>query len=512
MVIFPTEDDAPNPDHDEHHESKVRQQPYETGSAGSSLSSLERCGTVAGDGLIERLPFDVLVLIVRHLDRPSVALLCQSSKTFRAWFIHLAREEDRSPRSWTHLDRMRYRESLRKKKQLCSKCKAAGSPPKPLTLNQALHCSACSKDHPLALFSARQREVEAKKRVCRLQEATLPVCSHLNVKARDLDRWKHKRRCYHLSHLIPSYLPQLLSVEAWKQRWKERPGIRIIRPSLCTWHGCRHMFTPPIDVEVHRTHDLLILKKGELPTVPRIRAALKKLEAKGTFKLCPHIDLDDLSVTTCNPDQCPCLVTQKGGMYWPQGLHVQQEFGKPKYYPRWLFDDWWFPDVDGARDDYFKAVYTEPCLDPTSFLRSTRHVSFQKCCMSETSIYRDPSNPRVVRISYDVPVSEVHGGSDPLETWDRYVDPASLGVLSELESKHLFWCEDPSCKRYYRQPDLYQRFSDVLYKHVRPSQKCTCAIPFWAMSPSQYDLRYDPKRDEKDLDHDTYYDGISYSK
>lgn len=492
--------------------------------SGLSLSPFQQIAhssppLASSTNFIELLPMDVLLLITKFMDPPTLALFCQSSRALRHLYpVFEPDPSKREPCEWSLINRAQFRKAIVGRKELCTACRqfektkqchrlCSNDP----NLVRAIHCSACKSDHPQILFTPHQRHVCSCKRICRIQEGGMLLCEHKIVRFHDISticrRWPKTRYrlcresienicCSHPSHLIPVTKSQLASPAAWWQRWKQRPKITV-KPRRWDY----------VDIHLRRTADLLTLGPGEILTVARLRAALDDLAKEGRFYLCPHRDVNDISITTCTPARCPCIVTPSGRFHLPTGIHAQQSF--PGFVNKGFCrnkDDWSFPIKTEARDKYLEAMKKKNQLNSKGKPKATFHAVFKQCCRGIVRIFLDPTSPRVIRIEYELNTYVHTENNTPDDTWLSHVDPLSFGVLNEPELKHHVWCGDVNCVRYYKKMNISIAYTSQLKSTVKWTERCACNVPFWVMSPSQYDLRYDPNREEEELNHDTYYD------
>lgn len=80
-------------------------------------------------------------------------------------------------------------------------------------MSDYMHCSGCDRDHPMPLFSAKQRGTDRSRRVCIGFEGSVRLCQHRSIRVGDIIEDEHgirKFTCHHPSHLPMHHRKYLL--------------------------------------------------------------------------------------------------------------------------------------------------------------------------------------------------------------------------------------------------------------------------------------------------------------
>ena len=154
-----------------------------------------------------RLPEELLFDIIRRVDWMDLQSLRRSCRLFlylydsttfsSTHFVDVKGKTGLFPGIWNepapeYWDKKKLAPLLERDiHELCSGCRRARAAPdwerryNRLTL-EYMHCSGCQCDHPTGLFSAAQRRVAARKRICIGREGCVRLCNHRAIKWDDI--------------------------------------------------------------------------------------------------------------------------------------------------------------------------------------------------------------------------------------------------------------------------------------------------------------------------------------
>ena len=424
----------------------------------STANSINTCAAIVGmDPLVAaiykntvlnylcRLPDEILLLIMSHLDDVALFCLRHSSRTFLRLFSSPDFQQYHMGYGYAWASQRTWYDGAKPggmviSDRYCAKCaymraQKRNDPRFAALFGQRLHCSPCKKTHPAVLFSAAQRHAGDKSRICIGHEGSLRVCDHLALSWRDIERWVALFGDLD-SYGLHTTRGRLCDDTAHKYRCEKKSTYRArpdglfggVEVSLVREHA-----TLTVTVE-WRNHAGL---RGTLSSMD-IRQALEATQQEGARHLVPPLRPGDSgAMRAFDPNTCSCVhysgseqvafelyPPREGTCRSDEGGSRSLDFGGCHYTKLWSADD--------AKRDFSAARCPHRCGD----------IEF--------------------RYSMDVSLN-VFGRKDgqvidPL--WYRVLNPESYGLAEDEESRHILWCPRKSCGNYHGNNDI-NRFSDI---------------------------------------------------
>ena len=147
---------------------------------------------------LSELPEELLLLVMRDLDGPSLLCLRRTSRQFMRLFgdeelktyhgeVDVAGWQSENVDAITTNKEIRTFRALLAKDRLCICCLAARAGPDSKMSHyeswaeEPLHCSGCAIDHPSCAFSIKQRDLPATERICIAREGKARICRHRSL-------------------------------------------------------------------------------------------------------------------------------------------------------------------------------------------------------------------------------------------------------------------------------------------------------------------------------------------
>lgn len=393
-----------------------------------------------------RLPDEILLLIMSHMDDLALFCLRHSSRTFQRLFSSsdFQQYHTGSGRSWTSQKTWYKGEmpgQMVVKDRYCINCaymrvNKDRDPRFEALIGQRLRCSPCKKTHPAALFSAVQRRATDRSRICIGHEGSFRVCDHATLSWEDVERWVvmfGNLEEYGL-HTTDG---MLCDDAVHKYRCDERSSYRARPDGL----------TGGLKLRLDREQDVLEVKldwvshtglRGSMLSSLDIRRALETGQQTGARHLMPLPRPGDATAMAAfDPNHCSCV-------YYPGSDRVAFELCAPREgtccatnrKPRSL-------QAGGCH-------YT--CLWPAHGLR--RSFTATRC----------PLKCGDIDFHYSAKVNlNVFGRKDGQvidPVWYGVVDPGSYRLAEDEESQHILWCPRNSCWNYHGNNGC-NRFRDI---------------------------------------------------
>jgi hypothetical protein len=325
-----------------------------------------------------------------------------------------------------------------------------------------MHCSGCRVDHPVGLFSAAQRRVPSRKRVCIGREGFVRLCDHKVVTwvkvasiameitkpdtgSEELDITIDLFQCLDNSHFPKHHgknSPQILNQQIGPCVGVRRNSRDSVSVHL-KWLG--HLCLPDLDSD-ELFHD------GRA-TPGLLRRYLEHLRQGAAEFIAPEFPPGRLTEMNCfDPNRCCCL-RLAGVEELPYGWQLAplQELKRsncrehPEHLLRALH-----PSKDYRRgSSYVRREWTGAhCVgvQTTGTLKygSSRVVVRVDPCAGESRCLQIKYNRRIAILPKSCRPGRV------TMAWCQALDPDSYNLTDDTESYGVLWCRQRGCRNYYR--------------------------------------------------------------
>lgn len=387
-----------------------------------------------------RLPDEILLLIMGHLDDLALFCLRHSSRTFQRLFsskdfrqYHMG-----SGRVW--MDQKTWYNGEKPGEMLvrdryCERCEYMHrvkhrDPRFQALIEQRLSCAPCKRTHPAALFSAAQRRAGDSSRICIGHEGSFRVCDHVTLSWEDVEKWVTMFGDLE-KYGFRTTQGTLCDEPIHKYRCSKKSSYRA-RPDGLTGGIMLKMTRDQDELEFTvdwRNHTGL--QGGTLSSI-EVRKVLKTDQIAGARYLVPPLRPgDSATMAAFDPNSCSCIKyhgsdripfelypPRKGSCRASKRGSRSLEAGSCHYTKLW-------PSHGGARD--FTAT-------------------------------RCPLRCGDIEFHYSTDVTlNVFGRKDGQvvdPVWYHVVNPESYGLAEDEESRHILWCPRKSCGNYHGNNDI----------------------------------------------------------
>lgn len=327
---------------------------------------------------------------------------------------------------------------------------------------ERLYCSGCGVFHPVALFSAAQRQVRDEERICIGREGYVRLCNHKVVTWHDIAFLMREAAEVSLDRhrgglLIPlpacrheSHIPKHHSAKSPAMVFQSSRPARCIKtgpdgiPVLqLLWHTHLRFPKPPRDQEA--------------VSADTVRRRFEVSRRGAAEFIAPQMGPGHLPEMNClDPNRCSCLhypgMDQlPHGWRSPPPTALEEECCRrhPQYRLSALRPAATRAcgnNADGDGIDGWCGGHKAEIRLAGSVRSSSVSIDLQPC----------PSDPRCLWIIYQrsIPLwtdgNSRNPGKRVTMAWCQSLDPNSYNLTDDAESYGFSWCREPSCKNYYK--------------------------------------------------------------
>lgn len=383
-----------------------------------------------------RLPDEILLLIMSHLDKLALFCLRHSSRTFQRLFsspdfqqYHIG-----SGREWVSQQTWYDREDLGQmlvRDRYCANCAHMRvhknrDPRFKALMSQRLYCSPCKKTHPAALFSSPQRRASDRSRICIGHEGSFRVCDHVTLSWEDIERWVVMFADLEDYGLNTSN-GILCDDAAHKHRCDNKSTYRA-RPDGLTGGVMLNLARDQDDLKLKVDWTSHMGLRGSMLSSLDMRKALETGQERGARHLVPPFRPGDASAMAAfDPNSCSCV-------YYPGSDRVPFELCAP-------------------REGRCRATNGESRSLETGGFHYTRlwpAHGLERCFTATRCALKCGDTDFHYSAKVDLNVFGRKEGQVVDPVWYSVVNPESYGLAEDEESRHILWCPRNSCGNYHK--------------------------------------------------------------
>ncbi|KAK7920000.1 hypothetical protein PG985_008022 [Apiospora marii] len=464
-----------------------------------------------------QLPEEILLTICRELAGSDVYIMRQTCSNFRRilstpefvereklFCIYIPRKRPKTEVPKSGIDWQDVYERLRRRR-CCMACIDARLPQQiggdsaydtaMLRLaNRTKYCTECRTQHPLIMFSKKQREAEDGGSICIMAEGGIAVCPHHTVSLETLREWqdalrsrgedaKHQappwflrcdvcfsemeepRRSSAVQPAATCLLPELMKLYAHKDSVSSgEPMVTATRGALCV------QWTMPIPVREKEAVAVgtksLYYSIGERDShgADKVEEALFQVaEAGYNDLLCPHTSFDSLATFHEYLRKAYRAARDfEDGCEWTNRLDPIQGFVQRCNMSSWAALS------DGLCRICSRPGYLRPLYQVYQPLQRYEHrwvVSKHGLALQQQLTLPVPD--------LSVPFTSAH------EVWLQMLSPRSYGLNGDTELQHITWCPDRRCAN-GRSWATHQRHLDIINTRFEDGRRYKYSLPFSA--------------------------------
>lgn len=292
-------------------------------------------------------------------------------------------------------------------------------------MSHYMHCSGCNRDHPMSLFSAKQRGVDRSARVCIGFEGSVRLCQHRSIRVGDIVEDEHgirKFTCHHPSHLPMHHRKFLL------RRAPLRPTLEMDQS-----YGRSAVIS-------HTAHLDLSGHGNEPITAEAFRAHIRELRKGPAGDIVPEYAPGILPELRCfDPSRCGCLV-------YP-GLKPHEGACEEHKVTRTLFSR-----ISVGTNTI--SIKFESCRHGARCLKVTHARTLHFRTGLSASRLRGRDIPERARGAVCDARWKLARGLDAVAgpasyNWFSAIDPASYALAKDQQLYALTWCYTRGCANYH---------------------------------------------------------------
>ncbi|KAK8039844.1 hypothetical protein PG993_008255 [Apiospora rasikravindrae] len=359
--------------------------------------------------------------------------------------------------------------------------------------NKAKYCTECRTQHPLIMFSKKQREAEDGA-ICIMAEGGVAICPHRTVSLRMLRDWQDtlRNRGDDAKRQAP---PWFLSCDVCFREFEEplrssavRPAATCLLPeamglharkdsspswesmttatqgALCVQWTMPLRVTKKVAVAAGTTSLDYIISRRDSHGAEKIEAALfQAAEAGYNELLCPHASFDNIPILRDYIWNAHDAARDfKDGCEWESRVDPTQGFVQRRT------KRCWGPSGDGlcricSRPGFLRPLYH--MYNPSQRYEHRWVVSKHGLALQQQLTLPVPD--------LSVPFTRAH------EVWLQMLSPHSYGLSADTDLQHITWCPDRRCVN-GRSWATHQRHLDIINARFEDGRKYKCSLPFSA--------------------------------